>query len=334
MPPSGESVGQDRGKANRELAAARRALDAGDLPHAAMHVSHALVAAPSLPEVHEVLARLASHPQGGRELFPLGDSLSLAGVLARAHVAASERDYDHALRLLDKAQAFAPATAWADVPWVASKEAAERASPAVVVYVAAGLQELLRTQDSAELRAALRPYLALVRNAIAAHPDHDRLLGIAGYLFRRFDAAEAVGYAARADELNPSQSTAIGLGYAYRDLGRTQDALAAWERAIEREGANTLSVYSDIEILLLEADRPADAIVYAERALAIDSDHICSRVTVLAARFRQTRKAEYFDALTEIYKTSPESSHARGCTARALQIVATKSATSIRVFRG
>jgi len=334
MPPFGQSVPQDPGKANRDLAAARKALDSGNLPHAAVHVSNALVAAPSLPEVHELLVRLASHPQGGRELFPLGESLSLAGVLARAHVAASEHDYDHALGLLAKAQAFAPDVAWADVPWIASEEAAERASAEMVIHVAGTLHELLRTQDSADLRVALRPYLPLIRNSIAAHPDNDRLLALAGYLFRRFDAAEAARYAARADELNPSQATAVALGYAYRDLGRTQDALAAWDHAIERGGANTLSVYSDIESMLLEADRPADAIAYAERALALDKDHICSRVTVLAARFRQTQKAEYFDGLQDIYKTSPESSHARGCAARALQTVVTKSATRTRVFGG
>jgi tetratricopeptide (TPR) repeat protein len=284
--------------------------------------------------VHELLAGLASHPEGGRELFPLGESPSLAYVLARAHVAASERDYDHALGLLAKAQAFAPATAWADAPWIASKDTAEQASPDWVIHVAREIHGLLRTQDSPELRAALRPYLPLVRNAIAVHPDNGRLLGIAGFLFRRYDAAEALRYASRADQLSPSQGTATALGYAHRDLGQTQQALAAWEHAIARGGTSTLNVYSDIQALLLQADRPAEAISYAERALAIDKDHACSQITLLAARLRQTRKAEYFDALTEIYKTSQETSHARGCAASALQTVTMKNATKIRVFRG
>jgi tetratricopeptide (TPR) repeat protein len=334
VPLFGKPPGQGRETANRELAAARKALEAGDLPHAAMHVANALVGAPALPEVHELLARLASHPQGGRELFPLGESPSLANVLARAHVAASERDYDHALGLLAKAQAFAPATAWADVPWIASQDTAEQASPNWVIHLAREMHGLLRTQDSRELRAAQRPYLPLVRNAIAVHPDNDRLLGIAGFLFRRYDAAEALRYAVRADKLSPSQATAIALGYAHHDLGQTQQALAAWDQAISRGGNHTLKVYGDIQTLLLKADRPAEAISYAEHALAIDEQHSCSQITVLAARFRQSQKAEYFDALIEIYKNSPESSHERGCAASALQIVTTQGATKIAVFRG
>lgn len=53
------------------------------------------------------------------------------------------------------------------------------------------------------MRPAMSPYLEPIRNVIAAHPDHASLLGAAGYLFRRFNVAEVVGYATRADRLAP-----------------------------------------------------------------------------------------------------------------------------------
>lgn len=59
------------------------------------------------------------------------------------------------------------------------------------------------------MHPAMSPYLEPIRNVIAAHPDHASLLGAAGYLFRRFDVAEVVGYATRADRLAPSYASAV-----------------------------------------------------------------------------------------------------------------------------
>jgi hypothetical protein len=51
---------------------------------------NALTEAPALPGAHEQLARLAAHPQSGRDLFPLDEPPSLATVAARAYVAAAD----------------------------------------------------------------------------------------------------------------------------------------------------------------------------------------------------------------------------------------------------
>jgi hypothetical protein len=60
----------------RQIALARRAFDAGALEHAAAHTENALFPGPTvtLPEIHEMLARLAGHHQGGSRLFPLKPS--------------------------------------------------------------------------------------------------------------------------------------------------------------------------------------------------------------------------------------------------------------------
>lgn len=320
----------------RELVLAGRDLEAGDLTRAAARVSNVLVSAPALPEVHEMLARLAAHPRGGRHLFPLTSPLSLATVVARAHVVAAEGDFDYALRLLGKAQAYAPETAWADVLWVTDEVTASSVDPAVVTNLAVDLLELLRAQSEESedsLRAAMNPYLQLIRNTIATHPDRANLLGAAGYLFRRFDAAEAVGYAIRADQLAPSYASACGLGIIYHDLGRTSDALHAFERALSYE-PGSLEVYADICDVLMDADRLDEALTYARRALAIDPGHICSQIAVLAVQFRQTRKASDLDALIEFCRAQPAGTHARGHGERVLLSTAMKTADRTATFKG
>jgi len=316
-----------------ELSVAGRDVEAGDLARAAARVSNALISAPALPEVHEMLARLAAHPRGGRGLFPLASPLALATVVARAHVVAAEGDVDDGLRLLGKAQAYAPETGWADVPWVTDPVTASLIDPSVVADLAVDLLELLRVRSSDSLRPAMSPYLRLMRNTIGAHPGHANLLGAAGYFFRRFDAAEAAGYAARADQLAPCHASAIALGLIYRDLGRTSDALAAFERALGYDPGG-LEVYADICDLLLDADRPDEALTYARRALAIEPGHICSQLAALAAQFRQHRKAADLDALIDLCRAQPDGSHARRHGERLLQSTVLKTATRTATLTG
>jgi tetratricopeptide (TPR) repeat protein len=315
------------------LALAVRDVEAGDLAHAAAHVSNALVRAPALPEVHEMLARLGAHPRGGRELFPLDDPLSLATVVARAHVVAAEGDFNYALRLLGKAQTYAPETAWADVLWVTDLATASAVDPAVVTNLAVDLLKLLRGGSLDRDGPAVRPYLHLVRNTITAYPDRANLLGAAGYLFRRFDLAEAAGYATRADQLAPSYPNAVGLGLIYRDQGLTSQALNAFERALSHEPAS-LEVYADICDLLLDADRLDETLAYAQRALAIDPGHVCSQIATLAARFRQTRQSADFDALIALCRAQPDGSHARRHGDSILRSTAIKTASRTAVITG
>jgi tetratricopeptide (TPR) repeat protein len=316
-----------------ELALAGRDIEAGQLAGAAVRVSNVLISAPALPEAHEMLARLVAHPRGGRDLFPMTSPLPLARVVARAHVVAAEGDFGYALHLLGKAQAYAPETAWADVLWVTDAGTALTINPAVVTNLAVDLLELLRDRDVDSLRSAMMPYLQLIRNTLAAYPDNANLLGAAGYFVRRFDAAEAAGYAARADQLAPSHASAVSLGLIYRDLGRTGDALRAFERALGYKPGD-LEVYADICDLLMDADRLDEAQAYAQRALAIDPGHICTQIAARAIQFRQTRTAADFDAFTELIGDQAIGSHARRHGERVLQSTVLKTADHVTTFQG
>lgn len=267
-----------------------------------------------------MIARLAAHPAGGPALFPLGDSLTLADVLGHAHAAAAHREFDKGLLLLGKAQAFAPETPWADVPWVTNPATAAAARPQVIADLAVDLNGISRNLDESKRLPALGPYLGLVRNAIAAHPDHAPLHGAAGYLFRRFDAAEAARYAERSEELHPVSATAVVLALIYRDLGRTEDAVKAIKQAVERDDRNP-ERYADACDLLLGAGRPEEARAYARRGLDVSPRHACCEISAAAAEFCQTRRAEPYDRLIQLTQSHPVGSHAYDHAAEVLQVV-------------
>ncbi len=127
---------------------------------------------------------------------------------------------------------------------------------------------------------------------------------------RRFSPAEAAGYAARADELAPSSASAIALGLIYRDLGRTDDAARAMERALRLDPGN-LEVYADLCDLLMDAGLLDEALACARRALAIDPGYTCCQIAALAVRFRQGRQAADLDDLIRLCQAQPAGTHAR-----------------------
>jgi tetratricopeptide (TPR) repeat protein len=309
------------------IAAAAREFALGHLNAAAAYTANALVRRPALPEAHELIARLSAHPDGGLQLFPLDDPLALADVLGHAHVAAAKRQFDKGLLLLGKAQAFAPETPWADVPWVTNPATAAAASPQVVTNLAVDLLSIVRDLDEAKRLPVASPYLQLVRNAVDAHPDHAPLHASAGFLYRRFDAAEAARYAERSEELNPGSAAAVALALIYRDQGRTDDAVQAIERAVERDSRNP-ERYADACDLLLRAGRTAEARGYALRGLDIDPRHACCEVSAAAAEFCQTRRSEHFDRLIRLTQSHPVGSHAYNHAAEVMRLVA--EATSSR----
>jgi hypothetical protein len=105
-----------RRSADRDLEEARAALDRGEMDHAADHLAGAIAYAPTLPETHELLSRLAARADGALELFPLEPHAFVGTVVARAHLLAAAGRPEEGLPLLAAATGHAPGTDWADVP--------------------------------------------------------------------------------------------------------------------------------------------------------------------------------------------------------------------------
>ncbi|MEU4398483.1 tetratricopeptide repeat protein [Micromonospora orduensis] len=298
--------------ATEELALARLALDEGDLHHAAGHLAGALARAPTLPEVHETLARLAAASGGGLDLFPINHHTFVGAVVARAHLLAATGRPAEGLELLAAATGYAPGTEWAAVPWVTTPELAERLDPEHTARILMQVCSALPDPVPRIGRAALAPYLTLARNAVTVRPDHGLLLGAASALARRLgEVALAIRWAARGVRAQPSKMGEVWLGYAYRSAGRTRDALAALNRAVALD-PDDLAVYADIAGTLADTGRLDEALEWTERALARDPSFDCAVHTAHRLRHLRDGDLAHLVALADFVRDHPDDSHEHG----------------------
>ena len=298
-----------RRAADRSLDRARSALLRGELQHAADHLAGALAFAPTLPETHELLSRLAARSGGGLELFPLVQHAPVGRLVARAHLLAAAGHPEDGLPLLAAASGHAPSADWAGVPWVGEPALGVRIEPGVLVQVVMRLCTSVGDPAPAGVVAALRPYLSVVRHAVAAHPEHPMLLGAGSALARRLgETALAVDWAARGARVRPSKLAEIWLGYAYRSAGRLPEALAALRRAVAHD-PDDLSVYADIAGTLAENGRLDDALSWIDRALERDPEYDCAVHTAHRLRFRADGDLAHLVRLADFARDHPDESH-------------------------
>jgi tetratricopeptide (TPR) repeat protein len=298
-----------RRAADRALEQARSALLSGELQHAADHLAGALAHAPTLPETHELLSRLAARADGGLELFPLAQHSSVGRLVARAHLLAAAGRPEDGLPLLAAASGHSPAADWAGVPWVGEPALGVRIEPGVLVHVVMRLCTSVGDPAPAPVIAALQPYLTVVRHAIAAHPEHAMLLGAGSALARRLgETALAVDWASRGARARPTKLAEIWLGYAFRSAGRLPEALAALRRAVAHD-PDDLSVYADIAGTLADHGRLDDALAWVDRALARDPGYDCVVHTGARLRFKSDGDIGHLVELADFIRDHPDESH-------------------------
>jgi tetratricopeptide (TPR) repeat protein len=300
---------EDRRSADRDLEQARAALDRGEMHHAADHLAGAIAQAPTLPETHELLSRLAARADGALELFPLEQHAFVGTVVARAHLLAAAGRPEDGLPLLAAASGHTPGVDWAGVPWVSDPALGVRMEPGLLARTIMQLCTAVGDPAPEAGRVALQPYLTVVRNAIAAHSEHSLLLGAGSALARRVGQADlAVDWAARGARLRPSKLAEIWLGYAYRSAGRLPEALAALRRAVTHD-PDDLSVYADIAGTLADHGRLDDALAWADRALARDPEFDCAVHTAHRLRYRADGDLIHLIRLADFQRDHPDDTH-------------------------
>ncbi|MEV6368285.1 tetratricopeptide repeat protein [Micromonospora musae] len=298
--------------AAEELALARLALTEGDLQHAAGHVAGALAQAPTLPEAHETLARLAAISGGGVDLFPLDQHTYVGAAVARAHLLAAAGKPEDGLDLLAAATGYAPQTDWAGVPWVIAPELTQRVTPEHVARILMQVCAAVPDPVPRAGRPALAAYLTLARNAVTAHPEHALLLGAASALARRLgEVALAIDWAARGVRAEPTKLGEVWLGYAYRSAGRTREALAALGRAIEHD-PDDLAVYADIAGTLADNGRLDEALDWIDRAVGRDPTFDCAVHTAHRLRYLRDGDVAHLVALADFIRDHPDDTHEHG----------------------
>ena len=309
MEDSADSADPNRATVDRDLDRARAALDRGEVHHAAEHLAGAIAHAPTRPETHELLSRLAARAGGALELFPLDQHPFIGTVVARAHLLAAAGRPEDGLPLLAAASGLTPEADWAGVPWVNDPALGARIEPGHLAHIVMQLCTAVGDPAPADGRAALRPYLTVVRHAAAAHPGHHLLLGAGSALARRLgDTALAVEWAEQGARTHPSKLAEIWLGYAYRSAGRVGDALAALCRAVAHD-PDDLSVYADIAGTLADHGRLTDALSWIDRALEKDPEFDCAVHTGHRLRYRADGELTHLVRLADFARDHPDDTH-------------------------
>jgi tetratricopeptide (TPR) repeat protein len=298
-----------RRSADNDLEQARVALERGELHHAADHLAGAIAQAPTRPETHELLSRLAAHTDGGLELFPLGQHAFVGTVVARAHLLAAAGRPEDGLPLLAAASGHTPEVDWAGVPWVSEPSLGVRMEPGLLARIVMQLCAAIGDPAPEPRRAPLRPYLTVVRHAVAANPEHHLLLGAGSALARRIgEAALAVDWAGRGTRVRPSKLGEIWLGYAYRSAGRVPEALAALRRAVAHD-PDDLSVYADIAGTLADHGRLDEALSWVDQALDRDPTFDCAVHTGHRLRFQSDGDLAHLVRLADFARDHPDDTH-------------------------
>ncbi|GAA0745390.1 hypothetical protein GCM10010199_74420 [Dactylosporangium roseum] len=296
-------------QAHGELSLARVALADDDLAHAANHLAGAIAWAPALPEVHEVLAALASRAgRGAPALFPLEEPAYIGTVVARAHLRAAAAPLE-ALRLLVQATKHEPALPWADVTWVRALDVA-RVDPEDLSRLFIGVMQRLGDPAGPEVAKANEVYLDLARRATAAHPDHAMLHGAAAGLARRFPGhvAEAVRWGRRGHRLHPDKLTSVWYAYALRADGRLDAALKVM-RAAWRASPADIDLCADMANWLGEAGRLDEALALLDLATRAAPGFDCAAHTAARLRFGRDGDVRHLVGLVDFTRTNPVYSH-------------------------
>ncbi|MBO0871670.1 MAG: tetratricopeptide repeat protein, partial [Micromonosporaceae bacterium] len=299
----------DIDQAQGELSLARVALAENDLDHAANHVAGATAYAPSIPEIHELLAVLATRSEdGGLGLFPVGQNMYVGTAVCHAHLL-SRRDPGQALAMLAQATAFDPAKPWADAAWVRACST-EGIDPDLLVRMFVTVISALGQPVPETVRKANTVYFELARQAVAAHPHHAVLHGVCSAVARRLgDKQTAVDWGRRGVELESNKLTMTWYAYAVLADGRLDDALAVMYRAWRAYPAES-DIAADISSWLADAGRLDEALQVIESAVRTNPSDDCGVHTMHRLRFLRDRDAAtHLVALSDFMASQTESSH-------------------------
>ncbi|WP_367137028.1 hypothetical protein [Saccharothrix sp. HUAS TT1] len=315
-----EHCADERLDAAGEVAVSRLIMADGDLDHAARHLADALATDPRLPDAHEALAEFVARAGGAdraaRHFEPEPVRAFVGTLAAHAHVRAMAGRWDEAVQELFAVASHEPRRPWLDVAWLQRADLPDLLGPNAAAIAIARFAQPLADPVAEVDRPPLLPALALLRGCVARHPDHAMLLWCGSTLARRLGAFdEAVEWAQRSFDVEPTHQAAVVKGYALRGAGRWDDALAAWRREAARTPEDH-DLFLDIAELLEAMGRPAEGLEWARRAADENPEHPKAFAIALGLRHVVDGDVRHLVALADHLRDRPERDFAGEVLAR------------------
>jgi tetratricopeptide (TPR) repeat protein len=259
--------------AHEELAIARDALAQGDVKHAAHHVAGALAADWDAPETLELLEKIVKNADDALSLTTpdAGGALYYGSAAVRAFVLERGNRLGEALELIAgvaASQPEAPCLSWAE-RWIARPHGRAALAGRGDAF-ARPFGSWVRENPG---RPLLERALLVLEKAAEADPEAEQPPYVAGMILRRIGRLDdALQVANAAFTRKPSWVSATALAQAHRKLGHVDQALAAYERALELD-PDDLTARLDIGDMLLDARRLEESLRAYEDVLAVEPRH-------------------------------------------------------------
>ncbi len=279
----------------QEIATARTALAAGDLPHALHHVGCALSHDPMQPEWMGLLNQVIGSAPDPMALAEVGENPSYVDAANRAYILAWVRRWEEALDLITDVALVRP-----DIPymlwceWWLSQPGmlASMTLPSIMSGIAVDILKItgscpvptpkddprLPTLESgARILAAIR----------AVHAGEGMLWFGSSMVARRLgNADEALALAQQAYKVDPSWNSAIGVANALKD-GKKFDDAAKWFRKALEHDKDDVSALLDLGDMYLELTRYDEALREYGKALEKQPDHPWATASSYYTRWKQ-----------------------------------------------
>ncbi|HVV84501.1 MAG TPA: tetratricopeptide repeat protein [Kofleriaceae bacterium] len=278
----------------QEIATARQALAAGDLPHALHHVGCALASNPMNQEWMGLLNQVIGSAPDPMKLAEVGENPSYVDAANRAYILAWVRRWEEALDLITDVAEVRP-----DIPymlwcewWLSQPgmlqsmtvDSIMRGIAVDILKIASSCPvptpkddpRLPTLESGARVLAAIR----------AVHATQGMLWFGSSMVARRLGHVdEALAYAQHAYSIDPSWNAAIGVANALKDSKKFDDAAKWFRKALDHDKED-VSAHLDLGDMYLELTRYDEALREYDAAMKKQPDQPWAKASSIYTRWK------------------------------------------------
>ena len=279
----------------QEIATARQALAAGDLPHALHHVGCALASNPMHPEWMALLNQVIGAAPDPMKLAEVGENPSYIDAANRAYILAWMRRWEEALDLITDVAEVRPDIPymlwcewWLSQPGMLQSMTLDSIMRGIVVDILkiASSCPAPTPKDDPRL-PSLESGARVLGQIRTAFPQEGMLWFGSSMVARRLaQADEALSFAKYAYQIDPSWKSAIGVANALKD-GKKFDEAATWFRKALDHDKDDVSAHLDLGDMFLDLARYDEALREYERAMKKQPDHPWALASSYYTRWKQ-----------------------------------------------
>lgn len=302
--------------ANDPLAAARLALEEGELPAAARHVASALSEDPNRSEALSLLGDIITAAPDPLDLIPDDDLPTASGLKAiHAYILAEQGQIPEAVDILLDVITDRPDVLYIDwvLGWLQRPEVAGRLDrDRLAEFVGALIEQLpALTAPHAGGRETLTRMPLFIQLIRRTQPPDAHFLTVGVALLRRLGHLdEALKLAREAYELEPGMQTAGSLAATHAAREDLEQALKYYQAAIEHEPTD-VSARLAMADLLVHHDRQAEARELFAEILERDPGQEVAEPSLYFLNFAEKGEESWRDKLLALAEQQPDNERAQ-----------------------